>query len=144
MNARATDEALSPDTHNHWAPQRRRTWFAIFGGPVAWGMHLAGGWYVSGNACLRGNATWGRLAVGDVWMLELAVAIACIAMSAAALLVAVLDWRAAPALRLSEIHAPDRPDFLVAVALLVSSVFLLGVGYDALAQLMLPLCEAVR
>jgi hypothetical protein len=144
MNAPAHEDPLSPDTRNWWAPQRRRTWFGIGGGPLAWGLHIAGGWYVSGNACLLGSPQWGPLSRGDVWVLEAFVAIACIAIAAAAVVVAVLDWRASANRRISDIQADARPDFLAAVALIVSASFLLAVLYDALAQLMLPLCETIR
>ncbi|MFI4928088.1 MAG: hypothetical protein ACHP7E_10430, partial [Burkholderiales bacterium] len=131
MNAPAQEDPLSPDTRNWWAPQRRRTWFGIAGGPLAWALHIAGGWYVSGNACLLRSPQWGPLSRGDVWMLEAFVAIVCIAIAAAALGVAVLDWRASANRRITEIQADARPDFLAAVALIVSSSFLLAVLYVA-------------
>ena len=144
MATQATEDPLSPDTQNRWAPQRRRTWFGIAGGPAAWVFHLSAGWYVSGNACLQGTPSWGPFSGGAVWWLEALVALVCVGTAAAALWVAVLDWRASDNTRITAIHATARPDYLAAVALLVSAAFLLAVCYDTLAQLMLPLCQRIR
>lgn len=143
MEAPARDP-LSPDTSNAWPPQRHRTWFGIAGAPAAWFVQFGAGWYISGNACLLNTPSWGGLGPGQVWALEALVAVLCLGTAAAALWIALLDWRASANTRISEIHATGRPDYLAAVALLVSSAFLLAVLYNGLAQLMLPLCEAIR
>jgi hypothetical protein len=144
MATPAPEHPLSPGTDNAWPRQRRRTWFAIAGAPAAWVLHLCGGWYVSGNGCLLGTRRWGSLSAGDVWTLQVVVAIACIALAGAALAVGILEWRASDNRRLTEVQASARPDFLAAVAVMVAGAFLLAVVYNSLAQLVLPLCEATR
>lgn len=144
MNTPAPDDPLSPGTHNWWPPQRRRTWFALLGGPFAWGLHIMLGWLVSGNACLLHTPNWGPLSKTTSWVLEGLVGVVCIGMAAAALWVAILDWRGSANHRINHIHDPDRPDFVVAAAVLVSASFVLANIYNGLAQIMLPLCEAVR
>lgn len=135
---------LSPDTANQWPRPKRRIWFSIAGAPLAWYAHLLAGWYAAGSSCTMRSLDWHHFGPTGVRVLHAAIAVVCIGVAAAAVVVAVGCWRASTLHKVTEIHGHARPEFLAGVAMLVSSVFLLAVCYDALAQAMLPLCAWIR
>ncbi|WP_028996586.1 hypothetical protein [Azohydromonas australica] len=143
----AEASSMSPEalhTHNVWPRPAWWVWFGVLGGPLAWAAQLALGWFVSGSACMAGTPHWGALSKGGVQIVQALVAIACIAMALAALGCAWKAWRASRNQGITQIHANDRPDYLAAVGVVVSALFVAGLAWNAMAQLWLPLCERIR
>lgn len=133
-------------TGNDWPRPALRIWLAIAAGPLAWGAQIALVWFVEGLTCLRGQLGPSlALSNGTLRGLQAAISLLCIAAVAAALVTALAAWRHDDdEHRAGEIQAHTRPQFLAAIALLVSSVFLVATLWVALSQVWLPLCEKIR
>lgn len=131
------------DTRNFWPRPRRIIWFGIVGGPLAWGLQLTFGWLIEGVSCRRGIAAaapW----FAEIRLLQWIVVAVCLAIVSGALAVAVSTWRTSGRDGKVELQALGRPNFLSAIAVIASSIFLLSVVWTALAQVWLPPCASIR
>jgi hypothetical protein len=132
------------DTDNVWPRPRRSLWYGIVGGPLAWAVQTTLGWLVEGVSCLGGRTDWTDATARESRLLQWVVVVFCLLIVGGALAVALTAWRAAGRDAATKIEAFGRPDFLTAVALVVSSMFLIAVLWTGLTQIFLPLCEVTR
>jgi hypothetical protein len=120
-----------------WEPPARRIWIGILGAPLAWAAQGLIGWFISARACA------GEID-GNVRTLEVVVSLLALIVALTGFWIGLLAWRRSGDRGLAAIRAEVRPDFLAAVAMIVSAAFSLGIVWAGLSAFLLPMCERMR
>lgn len=122
-------------------PRPRTLLFAVFGGAVAWSLHLLASNTLVAWACASGfGAT--RAALMGIGAIALAV-------TAWSALVAWRWWRVARAIDRPEDDSWDarmgertaRVSFLMVAGLLLAMIFAIGIVYEGMTTFFVPLCQ---
>jgi hypothetical protein len=123
----------------------RRLWVAIVASTLAFALTGALGWLIAGVACRDGSRDLGPLSPTGVRLLIGMIAAAGLFVTAYGASLGFREWRSrAPDGELQDVAGSDRQKFLALSALLVSSVFLLGIVWEGLPAVLVDVCEAIR
>lgn len=112
-----------------------RTWFGLAGGPAAWCAKAAAALWIEPADCMTAPAATARLA----WSPDSAVALACAMVAGAAMWSAVAAFTEAGGAAADDDGAAA---LMGAAGFLVSGAFLLAIGFESLAVILLPSCGA--
>jgi hypothetical protein len=118
---------------------------ALIIAPVAWALNGLLGWFVATQACLDGTDSWGALSGGGVRVLLGLVSIGALGATLFGLMTAATIWRrntAGPGL--DNVQGGTSVSFLAAAGLLMGIIFTFGVVLNALAPIMVGVCESTR
>ncbi len=119
-----------------------RIWFAIIAAPLAWAVQQWLVWFLDTHACSQ-IRFWGLSpAAARGW--ELAAAVATWAVAVAALVASLGAWRRSRDPDVEHVQGRTRPDYMAAVALLVSASFALATFWAGWPVLILRACEPLR
>lgn len=122
-----------------------RIWFALWGAAAAWAVQGLSNWFFDASACFQGVPTpWGSLSGGAARAIGAVVSAAALLVALAAFGTAFTAFRRSHERSVRVIEARERPDFIIAGALFVSTAFVLAIVWAAIAQLALPPCQRVR
>jgi len=144
--------ATPPNLTHHSAPRPQRvrlhgTFFALFGGPIAWYLQLCGGYALASDPCFRnGQRTLAPIsAMYWTWPVMIGLMIAAVAIALMSLLV---SWRAfnrtrgevkGDAHQLMEVSA-GRTRFLALWGMVLGGGFALAAAITAVAFMTVPRC----
>jgi len=111
-----------------------RLWIGLLAAPLAWTLQGLLGWFVGARVCTSMSIGAVRLSVGIIGVIALAIAVAGFA-------VGLENWRTANA---ASRPAADRVEFMSLGGLLVSSTFLVAIGWATLSAVLVSGCGGMR
>jgi hypothetical protein len=115
-----------------------RLWAGVLLAPAAWIAQGALGWYFGYEACTTFGVGPARVALVVLSLIALVIA-------AAGGVIAWTNWGAvSPGRHPGHVHAGNRVEFMAAGGVLVSTMFVIGIGWAALSALLLATCGGMR
>ena len=115
-----------------------RLWAGVLLAPAAWIAQGALGWYLGYEACTTFGVAQARLALMILSLLALGIAVA-------SGLIAWTNWGAVSRERHpGHVHGWNRVEFMAAGGVLVSGVFVIGIGWATLSAVLLDACGGMR
>jgi hypothetical protein len=144
--------ATAPNMNHHPAPRPQRarlheTFFALFGGPIAWFVQLCGGYALASEPCFRAGQRTLAPAAGLYWTWPGMIGLMLAAISIA-LLSLLVSWRAFRRTRDEALGDPrhlmesgaGRTRFLALWGMALGTGFALTAAFTAVAFMTLPRC----
>lgn len=135
MNALSARNGASSDVRDVTVT---RLWAGVLLAPAAWIAQGALGWYLGYEACTTFGVDRARIGLLVLSLIALAIAVAGGSL-------AWNNWGAVSAVRHpAHVHGRDRVEFMSAGGVLVSVVFVIGIGWATLSALLLDACGGMR
>jgi hypothetical protein len=135
MNHPPAAHGVSIDAHDVPA---NRLWAGVLLAPAAWIAQGALGWYLGYEAC----TTFG---VGPARVALMVLSTVALGMALVGGFIAWTNWgRVAETRHPAHVHAWSRVEFMAAGGVLVSTMFVIGIGWATLSALMLDACGGMR
>jgi hypothetical protein len=142
---------LADRTGSHPAPKREQVsllalWIGLLAAPLGWSLLVMLGFALSAHACFPRDVPLASPIWQSIWLFLLAIVLIAAFVGIVGDLVAFRSWRR------TRDEKPGRADrllasgegrtrFLAMSGLLVSTLFILAVGFEAIALFLSPLCE---